>query len=226
MGRAKYAYLFENEDVKRWYENVSRGSKVSADVCLRRLGSFCGSNSISAREFASMRDRELNNLLMDYVTAAEKKSYAGSYVSSTMKALRSWLAHNDRELKVKIKIKGVDDTPSLKDERVPTTAKFRRIFLSGDKKAGTSCLLVAHSGPRMQTLGDYEGNDGLRVKDLPEMKVDGNSVDFAQIPPIVTVRKELSKAGHQYFTFLSEGRPIYIATSIPSQSVHHDNETK
>ncbi|MCJ7424642.1 hypothetical protein MUP01_10300 [Candidatus Bathyarchaeota archaeon] len=63
-----------------------------------------------------MRDKELHDLFMDYVTSAEKKGYAGSYISSTMKALRSWLVHNNRELRVKIKIKGVDDTPSLKDE--------------------------------------------------------------------------------------------------------------
>ena len=178
MGRSKYAYLFEDEDVRRWYENVSRGSKVTADVCLRRLGSFCEAQGITPSEFASMRDRELHNLLLDYVTSAERKGYAGSYISSTIKALKSWLAFNEREVKVKIKIKGVDDAPSLRDERVPTKDELRRIFLSGDKKARVACALVAHCGLRIKTIGNYEGEDGLIVKDLPEIKVEDGTVEF------------------------------------------------
>lgn len=210
MRKAKYAYLLDDEDVRRWYENVSRGSKVTADVCFRRLGNFCESHDIVPRELASMSDREIHNLLMDYVTSAEKKGYAGSYISSTMKALKSWLTYNRREIRVKIKIKGVDDTPSLKNERVPTRDELRSILLSGDKKARVACILVAHSGLRIKTLGNYEGEDGLRVGDLPEMKVDADSVDFEQIPALVIVRKELSKAGHKYFTFLSEEGCEYL----------------
>jgi hypothetical protein len=74
-------------------------------------------------------------MLMDYVSSAEKKGYAGNYISSTMKALKAWLAHNNRDLKIKIKIKGIDETPSLKDERVPILDKLKRIFPSGDTKA-------------------------------------------------------------------------------------------
>jgi hypothetical protein len=59
-------------------------------------------------------------------------------------------------------------------------------------------------------LGNYEGQDGLRIRDLPEMKVEGDSVDFEQIPALVVVRKELSKAGHQYLTFLSEEGCEYL----------------
>jgi len=223
MPRAKYAHLFKDADVKRWYENVARGSKISADVCFRRLGSFCELHKITPRRLASMRDKELHDLLMDYVTSAEKKGYAGSYISSTMKALRSWLAHNNRELKIKIKIKNVDDTPSLKDERVPTVDELRRILLSGDGKARVSSVLVAHSGFRTQTLGNYEGSDGLRVRDFPEMKIESTSVGFAKIPTMVVVRKELSKAGHQYFTFLSEEGCEYLKDYLEERTREGEN---
>jgi hypothetical protein len=210
MRRAKYAYLMENPDVRRWFENTARGSRITADVCLRRLGSFCESNKITPNKFAYLPERELHNILMDYVSAAEKKGYAGNYINSTLKALKSWLAHNNREVKVKIKIKGIEETPTLKDERVPTLNELKRIFLSGDSKARTSCVFVAHSGLRLQTLGDYTGQDGLRIKDLPELKIAGSSVAFSNIPALVIVRKELSKAGHQYFTFLSEEGCEYL----------------
>ena len=129
MPRAKYAHLMENPDVKRWFDNTARGSRITADVCLRRLGSFCKAHKITPKEFAALPDKELHDMLMDYVSAAEKKGYAGNYINSTLKALKSWLAHNNREVKIKIKIKGIDETPTLKDERVPTLPELLYFFV-------------------------------------------------------------------------------------------------
>jgi hypothetical protein len=126
--KPKYAYLQKDQDVRRWYENTARGSRIIADVCLRRLGSFCESNKTTPATLVSLPERELHDILMDYVSSAEKKGYAGNYISSTMKALKSWLAYNNKELKIKIKIKGIDETPPLKDERVPTLDELKRIF--------------------------------------------------------------------------------------------------
>ncbi len=154
--------LARDRDVGRWYENTAKGARITADVCLRRLGSFCESNKTTPTKLASLPEQDLHNILMDYVSSAEKKGYAGNYISSTMKALKSWLAHNNKELKIKIKIKGIDETPTLKDERVPTLQELNRIFLSGDSKARTACAIVAHSGIRLQTLGNYQGDDGLK----------------------------------------------------------------
>lgn len=125
--------MFEDEDIRRWYENTSRGSLVSADICLRRLGSFCEQLKIKPKEFASLPDREFHNMLMDYVSSEEKEGHAGNCINSTIKALKSWLAHNQRETKIKIKINGIYETPTLKDEKVPTLGELRRIFLSGDQ---------------------------------------------------------------------------------------------
>ncbi|MBA7496334.1 hypothetical protein ES702_06933 [subsurface metagenome] len=208
--KGKYVFLFKDVDVKRWYDNVARGSPVTADVYLRRLGSFCQRFSKTPKAFTSLSKRDLYNLMLDYVSAMEKDDYAGSYIESTLKAVKSWLSHNGIEIRRKIKIKGARDTPSLRDERVPTRDELRKIFLSGDKKARVACVLVAHSGLRIMSLGNYEGKDGLRIKDLPEMRVEGDSVDFEQIPTIVIVRKELSKVRHQYFTFLSEEGCEYL----------------
>jgi hypothetical protein len=208
--KRKYARLFEDADVTRWYDNTARGSRVTADVYLRRLGSFCDHHKITPEKLVRMNSKERFDLLLDFVSMMEQKGHAGSYIQSTLKALKSWLAHNRIELKGKIKIRGTQDTPTLRDERVPTRKELKRIFLSGDKKARVTSIFVAHSGLRIKTLGNYEGEDGLRVRDLHEMKVEGDSVDFEQIPTLVTVRKELSKAGHQYFTFLSEEGCEYL----------------
>jgi hypothetical protein len=108
-GRAKYLHLLEDEDVKRWYSHVTRGSAVTADVYLRRLGSFCAKNNLTPPVLTTMSPMKLDNLLMDYVSAKEKEQ-AGSYIESTVKAVKSWLAHNGVELKRKIKIRGANET--------------------------------------------------------------------------------------------------------------------
>ena len=208
--KGKYARLLEDADVKRWHDNTARGSRVTADVYLRRVGSFCSKHKITPKELVEMGSKERFNLLLDFVSGMEKKGHAGSYIQSTVKAVKSWLAHNRIELRGKIKISGTQDTPTLKDERVPTKEELKKIFLSGDKKARVTSALVAHSGLRIKTLGNYQGDDGLRIKDVPEIEVEGDSVDFKQIPTLLVVRKELSKTGHQYFTFLSEEGCEYL----------------
>ena len=147
-----------------------------------------------------------NSTICLWIMFPRKRRKDTQEITSTqlLKALKSWLAHNQRETKIKIKINGIDETPTLRDERVPTLGELRRIFLSGDGKARTACALVAHGGLRLQTLGDYKGKDGLRISDLPELTIEGKSVTFSKVPAQVVVRQNLSKAGHQYFTFLSE----------------------
>ncbi len=135
MPRRKYAFLLEDPDLRRWYENVARGSTVTADVYLRRLGGFCEIQKLLPKDILSKSDREISNLLMDFVSWSEKQGHAGSYIRSTLKAVRSWLMHNHRDVKVKIKIKDEYDTPTLRSERVPTRDELMQIFLSGDKKA-------------------------------------------------------------------------------------------
>jgi hypothetical protein len=198
-----YVALLEDPKIMRWHANLARGSQVTADVYLRRLGNFCESTKITPQRLVAMDEEAIYNLLLDTVTNMEKTN-AGSYIQSVIKAIKSWLKHNGVEVKREIKIRGAEDTPTLKEEKVPSQAELKKIFLSTDLKGRTASVLVAHSGLRIQTIGNYLGDDGLRIKDLPELRVEGESVEFEQIPTIVIVRKELSKAGHQYFTFLGE----------------------
>jgi hypothetical protein len=207
--RSKYGYLLEDRDVNRWYDNIARGSPAAAEIYLRNLGNFCQTNKLTPRKLALMRPPTIENLLMDYVSAMQGK-HAGSYLHNTIKVIKSWLAHNRVELKRKIKITGAHETPTLKDERVPTKEELRRIFLSASKQARVACALVAHGGLRLESIGNYQGNDGLRIRDLPELQLKGDGVVFENTPTIVVIRPSLSKARHQYFTFLTEETSGYV----------------
>ena len=157
-----------------------------------------------------MPEEELYNLALDTVTMMQTKGYAGSYIHSTIKALKSWLIHNRIQIKGRIKIEGARDSPTLKDERVPTKPELKRIFLAGDEKARVICSLIAHGGLRPESIGDYKGKDGLVLRDLPELIIEGTAVSFSKIPTMLIVRSNLSKAGTQYFTFLTEEACQYV----------------
>ena len=226
------AKLLENDDIRRWYNNTARGSLVTADVYARRLSAICGRLGITPFDLVEMKKDDRYKFLLDFVDSEEKRGMSGSYITSSMKALKSWLSYNGIFIKRKIKIKGAERTPTLKDERVPTQKELGRIFRSATPRDRVSCAIMAFSGVRPEVLGDYVGHDGLTIGDFPEMEItggkeikikipviergkevikevpaiEGGEVVFKKTPTIIKVREELSKSGKQYFTFLpSEG---------------------
>ncbi|MGC8699202.1 MAG: hypothetical protein ACP5RE_03405 [Candidatus Acidifodinimicrobium sp.] len=83
--------LLKDKDIVRWMHDVTTGSKVTGDVYFRRLGAFCKEVNKSPQELIKMKDKALNDLISDYIINKEKEGYAGSYVKSTLKAVKSWL---------------------------------------------------------------------------------------------------------------------------------------
>ncbi len=59
-------------------------------------------------------------------------------------------------------------------------------------------------------MGNYNGSDGLRLKDLHEIKIEDGGVKFEKYPTVITVRSTLSKAKHKYFTFLTKEGCTYL----------------
>jgi hypothetical protein len=145
---------------------------------------------------------------MDYVSAAQEK-HAGSYIHNTIKVIKSWLAHNGIEPKRKVKITGAHETPTLRDERVPTKDELRRVFLSASKQARVAWALVAHGDLRLETIGNYRADDGLRVRDLPELELKAGEVSCEKSPTMTVIRPSLSQARHQYFAFLTGYRSLH-----------------
>jgi len=204
------ASLLSDPDVRRWFENLARGSRATADINLRRLAAFCKSLGTTPAELARLNEKQLHDQFLDFVSAEEKRGVAGSYIVRTVKAGKSWLLHNGKKLERPIRVRGAKDTPSLRDERVPTQEELRRILLAGTPRIRTAVALVAFSGLRPEVLGNYLGKDGLTLADFPELKVGKESVEFVAVPTLVRVRPELSKNSAGYVTFLSEEGCDYI----------------
>jgi len=81
--------LLEDLQVRRWYDNVSRASELTAEVNLRRLGLFCNRLHLTPLGLLEKEPQEIHSLLVDTVTELEKKGYAGSYLQGIVKGVKS-----------------------------------------------------------------------------------------------------------------------------------------
>jgi hypothetical protein len=117
----------------------------------------------------------------------------------------SWLAHFDVQVTRKLRIANLESTPTLEDERVPQGGEMGEILSRAKLFEGAAISLISKAGLRPETLGNYDGSDGLVVKDLPDVVIQQGVARLLLSPPRIVVRRTLSKAGHQYLTFMSAG---------------------
>jgi site-specific recombinase XerC len=207
----KYSYLLEDSDVKRWYDNLAVGSQITADVYLRGLGRYCELNNSTPKEILQRAEtKEFRDNFMDFVRKLESQGKAGSYINRYKKVIASWLNYSGIQIKLKVNIKGVSDTPTLANERVPTKMELAKILRKSSPRGRVSIVMMAYSGLRPESLGDYNGKDGLRLGDFKEAKITPNGIEFEKTPSLVTVRSNLSKGRFQYFTFIPQETATYL----------------
>jgi hypothetical protein len=152
-------------------------------------------------EVAREDRRGFENVLLDFVTRLREEGKASSYIENYLTCVRSWLQFNDINLVRKIKIGNTSRTPTIEDEMIPPK-ELKQILNYAQERGRCSISFMGFSGLRPQALGNSTGIDGLEIRDLPEMEIQGNEVGFTKMPMMVVVRPEISKAKHRYFTFL------------------------
>ncbi|MBL7080771.1 site-specific integrase [Candidatus Bathyarchaeota archaeon] len=208
MKRARWAHLLDEEpDFRRWYENLARGSELTAKESAKSLYRFLRMHEdLSPKGFVelALKDQKaVENILMDFVGKLHMEGKSSNYIANYLKAIRSWLNFNDITLVRKIKIGDRNRTPTIEDERVPTQDELASVFRSSKPRGMCSIALMAFSGVRPGVLASYNGDDGLEIRDLPELAIENGKVTFPKVPTMVMVRAELSKTGVKYFSFLS-----------------------
>ncbi len=199
--------LLQDKNVQRWYDNTSRGSKLNADIRLRRLNLFCYRTNTTPSSLVKIGRKDvikLENILLDHVSWLELQNYAPNYIDGIIKSIKSWLVFNYIEPKRKIRIANAGIPVNIQDEQVPTKEQLQSILNVSSPRTRASISLMAFSGIRPQVMGNYNATDGLKLADLNDLVIadNGKTVSFAQIPAMVTVRVSLSKTKNKYFTFL------------------------
>ena len=208
-GQKKYLELRNDKDIMRWCREVCSGSQITGNVYLRRLGSFCEQTGKTPHQLIKMNDLRLSNLISDVVRGMESKGYSGGYTKSVVKSVKSWLTYNGIHLQRKVKIKDAEDTPTL-TEPIPDKDGLKNILNACDVRQKVAVSMIAFTGIRLQSLGNSEGNNGMRLSDIEDLVIQREEVSFRKIPAKVIVRKELSKKHHEYFTFLGKEGCDYL----------------
>ncbi|EQD73467.1 integrase/recombinase, partial [mine drainage metagenome] len=89
-GRLSKEALLADPGIRRWYNNLQRGSLATGDVYLRRLAVLCDKMGTTPQGLAAMAKEGVDDFVMDFVTEEEKVNAAGSYVKHSVVVLRSW----------------------------------------------------------------------------------------------------------------------------------------
>ncbi len=208
---SKYKHLLEDEDVRRWYENLGAKSIITATVYLRTMGLYCEMERTTPKKIlAEARSKKFRDGFTDFIRRMEKEGKAGSYIERFKKVVLSWTFYNNLDVKLKVNIKGTSETPTIVNERVPSRDELSRILRMATPRGRVSIAMMAFSGLRPESLGDYLGTDGIRLEDFTEARISSKSVEFEKVPTTVLVRRALSKARHPYFTFVGEEAMTYI----------------
>jgi len=209
----KYLNFEKNQDLQRWLRNVRRGSPVHAEIVRRQLGRLCELLSTTPEDMvkqARTNKKRFQDSLEDLVAQLEAEGKSPGYIIGLLKAVRSWLRYNDVALMRAIKVSNRNATPTIENEQVPTQAELARILRTSPPRIRVAEALMAFADLRPESIGNFDGSDGLTLKDLPELKMEGAKVNFEKIPTMLVVRSTLSKTRGKYFTFLSHEGCDYL----------------
>jgi hypothetical protein len=85
-------------------------------------------------------------------------------------------------LRRKLKVRGANDTPTLRENQPITASLLRQLYSTSPLKVKCIIALLAGSGVRPEVIGKDEGSDGLRLGDIPELEIEAGKVKFIKKP--------------------------------------------
>lgn len=209
----KYFNIQNDPEVSRWLRNLRRGSPITAEVALRRLGRASELLSTDPKKLvrdAKSESKGFQDSLEDLVSRLEEDKKSPGYIVGILKTLRAWLRYNDVVLTRTIKVSNRNATPTIENEQIPTQGELSRILRTSSPRIRVAEALMAFADLRPESIGNHDGTDGLRLKDLPELSIQKGKATFEKTPTMVIVRSTLSKTRCKYFTFLGEEGCTYL----------------
>ena len=210
--KSKYENLKANKLVMEWYKNLQGGSLITADNYLRTLGRYCKlTNNTPESILEKAKSGELKHEFIEFVNDLQNQGKNGSYLVLFKKMLNSWLTFNNLDQKLQgIKIRGANLTPTIQDERPPTREELEKIIRNASLRGRAIIGILAFSGIRPESLGNYKGTDGIVLKDIEGLEITDQGINFKIFPAMLKIRPNLSKKGNAYFTFIPEQAGKYI----------------
>ena len=207
--KKSHKVIYGNEKVNRWYMNNRQGSPISADIWRRNLALYCEVMQTTPDGILKQaNDKKLEDNFEKFRDLMLSKGRKGAYVEKFRQVLRSWTSFNKIDYRINLKIKNSNKNETTEDERVPMRGELSKFLLLSTPRGKVSISLMAFSGLRPESLGSYEGSDGIILSDLDDLDI--KSLTFRKIPARINIRSSISKADNKYFTFLNEEGCGYV----------------
>lgn len=198
----RHRELLSNPKVRSWWEARSLRSRLSADQYLRQFGHLLERIDLtpdSILVLAKKNPERLRTLLIRDAARMKSEGRLDSYISKFFEGLKSYFRHHHTAFDgwpSLAPIKGA----SLVAERVPTPEELGQVLVLLSTRGKVIALFMAHTGVRPGVLGSYEAEDGLRLGDLPDLKL-GEEPSFNELPFVIRVPARLSKSRMAYTSF-------------------------
>lgn len=193
-----------DQDVKRWVSNLNSDSakRIYSEALLK----FSEYSKLSPKEIVDkcrIDKKQVEDLLTDFIQDLRPK-HTPKVVHNNLVGVKSWLLHNDLEIRRKINCGNVKSAPNAENESVPTQDELDKILRYSDLRGRAFISLIAFAGLRPSTAVS------IKLRDIPDLIINGTHIDFSRVPVQIKVQSQFSKNKKPYFTFLSAEGCDYI----------------
>lgn len=217
----KYGILRQtNPKLVEWHDYVyNRKSPKSADNMYRNIGLFCEKMNLQPDHILTLSDSgELSEIFEKFMKQMERDNKMGSYISKYKHAINSFLSyHKKKANKITTEIFNEGKSSKYNGEKIPLKNELQRILEKATPRGRVIISLMAFSGLRPETIGNYLGNDGLKLKDISGLDItDPSNIRFKEFPFKIAVRDtlnpvtRLSKNGSSYWTLAGHQTGSYV----------------
>ena len=225
----RHKKLLENKKVERWYSNVKARSQVTSDTYLRNFGlwlEYLRKDPENIVTFARDQFEDFKGAVSDQIRLMESKGTMGSSISTSIKALISYLKFNNVIVRLGINIKNENRNLKAEKEIIPSKDELSRILRIATMRERVSISLMTYSGLRPEVLGNIDGTEGLTIGDIIDLNVANGKVEFANIPAQIAVKPDLSKIRTRYFTFIGPEGSEYLKEYLETRIANGERLTK
>ena len=213
----KHGELLENNrKFREWYERTyNEKSPKSADNMKRNISLFCDHTGISPDDLLKLSNAKLNDVFEKFLNDMQKAGNMGSYIAKFKHSINNFQRFNRRSARVTVDIQNENKSSKYRGEDIPTKPVLQSILDTATPRSRVIISLMAFSGLRPESIGDYLGNDGIKLKDLSGLDLD--HLEFTEFPSKIRVRdteiatSRLSKNGKGYWTLCGKQTQKYIA---------------
>ena len=198
----RHRALLSDPKILAWWEARSLRSRLNADQLLRQLGLLLERLNLTPRGVVDLAKKDpdrLRDLLVRDAAALKREGRLDSYIHQFSAGLKSYLRFHHVSFDGFPSLSPIKGA-SLTKERVPTPEELARVLEKLTPRGRVTALFMAHAGLRPGSLASYQGEAGLTLGDLPDLRLE-KTLGFVEQPFAVVVPAHLSKTRQMYTTF-------------------------